>query len=422
MVVLVLLVVLLAVSIARGVHGGFDRSNIKEVGNPDAKAPEITAEGAEMYSLDLDEVVYSKNPDERIDPYSITKVLTCYLALENLDKDKVVEISANAAKVLEDGTSINLREGEEIRIEDLLYGAMMESGNDAATALGEAVAGNISEFSEMMTEQAKDWGCTNTSFANANGWQNEEHYTTAHDMCIIARKCFENKDLRKIARTKTHTIAETNKTPERKLENHTLSANKKVKYFDCGKTGGWSPKDCSIVVEFQKDHLRGAIVLLRDTEKARPNDLNKLIEFSSDVTPGFEIAEEGADVAETKVKGGAETKADLAMDKKIFVYPKKNKKSAIKVTLQTDKLKAPVKKGDAAGTYKVIVDGKEVDSGNLIANDDVKKGWILSNIYISNRATVIGGIILLIILASILLIKKISNSKIQSGGSGTRYR
>ena len=170
---------------------------ITAIGDPDAKAPSISADAAVIYSLDLDRVVYGDNEDKVLDPYSITKVLTCYLALENLDPEKVVTVSADATQEYVNGTSILLKEGEKIRVIDLIYGAMMESGNDAAYALGEAVAGSEKKFAALMNETVESWGCTNTHFVNANGWKNKDHYTTARELAIIARNCFAREDLLK---------------------------------------------------------------------------------------------------------------------------------------------------------------------------------------------------------------------------------
>ena len=400
--ILLFFIVLLSAFIPSG-NTGFDKDSIKAVGNPEATPPKLKAGAAEIYSLDMDKAVYSKNGDKRIDPYSITKILTCYLAIENLDMDKVVTASKNATKVLEDGSSILLEEGEEMKVIDLLYGAMMVSGNDAATALGEAVAGSEDKFAEMMTKQAEDWGCTDTHFVNANGWKNKEHYTTAHDMAIITARCFENEKLRDIAETWKYVIPATNKSDERYLVNYTIQNTAELGYVNYGKTGGWGSEDCSIAVEFSKDNLNAAIVLLRDTIDKRPSDLKKLIEFSQKVTPGFRATTEGRDTVGVKVKGGEETTTYLAPDKTIYVYPQDNKKGEVKVKVETDKLTAPVKKGVKAGAYTVLVNGAEFDSGDLITTENVRKGGALSKLYISNETAKRCGTTLLVLFLLILL-------------------
>lgn len=393
--------VILTVLFSGHAVSGFDRSSMKEVGNPDAKGPKLQAEGAELYCVNTEQPVFQKNADTKIDPYSITKILTCYLALENLKMDQMVTVSEYAATPLEDGTTIWLKEGEEISVKDLLYGAMLESGNDAATALAETVSGSEEEFAKLMNEQAAEWGCENTHFVNANGWKNEDHYTTAHDFAVITARCFENKTLRKIAMTEEYTASATNMTEARFFESHTLSG-KKIDYLVGGKTGGWTSKDMSLAARFRKGNLDGVAVVLRTPK--RKNDVNKLIEVSQELTPGYMVTEEGAEICEARVKGGKVTNTVLCASETIIAYPKDHKRSEIRVKLNRDKLKAPLKKGAEAGTYTVYADDKKVQTGKLLAGEDVEKGLFLSNLYVSDRMTIllISVIVLWFVLLSIL--------------------
>ena len=388
-----ILILILVAGIYRMVTSGeqpsdFDYSLMKETGDINAEKPVLMGEAAELYSLNLEEPLYQKNADKRIDPYSITKILTCYLAIEKLDPDKIVKVSEYAATPLEDGTSIFLKKGEKISVRDLLYGAMLESGNDAATALAEEVSGSEKEFAELMNQQAKEWGCENTHFVNANGWKDEDHYTTAHDMAIITAKSFENAELRKISLEKEYVIGATNKSGERHLENHTRRGTKKLKDLTCGKTGGWTSKDCSIAVGFSRNYIDGVVVVLRTTVKRRRDDARRLIEYSQIATPGFIVANAGDIVCETDVKGSAEPTADLYIDDTLYAYPKGHEKSGVEVKIQRDELEAPVPKDTKAGTYTLYADGKEIRSGELFTAEDVEKGWFLSRFGISNKTTV----------------------------------
>ena len=351
----------------------FDKSTMKPFGDPAAEPPEIAGEAAELYILNSGQPVYQKNADERIDPYSITKILTCYLALKNLDPEQVVKVSENAATPLENGTTIYLQAGEKISVKDLLYGAMLPSGNDAATALGEAVAGSEKEFAKLMNEQAAEWGCENTHFVNANGWKHKKQYTTAHDMAIIAAKSFENEQLREISVTKEYTIGATNKTGERYLKNHTIAGTKKINNLIFGKTGGWTGKDTTIVTGFREGELEGVAVVLRTPVKSRRDDAKKLIQFGPLVTPGFTVAEPGEKVCESAVKGGLGM-ADLTVDATLLAYPKDGSSEGVELRIERDELEAPVAAGQKAGTYTLLVDGREIRSGDLLVLEDVEKG------------------------------------------------
>lgn len=365
----------------------FDYSLMTETGDTNAEPPELVGEAAELYSLNLEEPLYQKNAYERIDPYSITKILTGYLAMKYLDLDQIVEVSEYAATPLPDGTTIFLNAGEKISVKDLLYGAMLESGNDAATALAEAVSGSEEAFADLMNRQVMEWGCKDTHFVNANGWKDENHYTTAHDMAIITAKSFENKKFRKISLKRRYVIEATNMSGPRYLMNHTRRGTKTLKDLTCGKTGGWTSKDCSIALGFSRNDIEGVAVVLRTTVGRRRDDARRLIEYSQIATPGYIVANKGDVVCETEVKGAAEPIVDLCIDDTIIAYPKSHDKSGIEVSIQRDELEAPVAKGTKAGTYTLYVNGKEKKSGELFTAEDVEKGWFLSDYGVSNETT-----------------------------------
>lgn len=391
----------------------FDRDLIQPYGNPEAAAPEIKAEGAAIYSLDLDRVVYEKNGDKKIDPYSITKILTCYLALENLNPDDAVTIKkSNSELNYVDGSHINLIKGEKLTVNDLLYGTMLGSANDAAYALALEVSGSEKNFAELMNRQAEEWGCRNTHFVNPNGWKNKNHYTTARDMAIITARCFENEKLKALSMEAEYTIPPTAENNyDRTIINVFRKGTAGVENISCGKTGSWEDDDCSIVLEYSEDHLNAAMVLLRDTLKKRSSDIKTLMKFSHDVTPGFTVANEGDEVCETRVKGGAETVVPLAMDKTIHVYPKEGRKKDIKVKTDIDNLEAPLKKGIKAGTYTVTVDGEEIETGDVLTAKSVKKGWRPSKIYISNNSTIAAAAVMLFAMLLLYLLQKNGKNK-----------
>ncbi len=394
---------------------------ITPIGNESAKAPSIKSKSAVLYSLQLDRPVYEKDADARREPYSITKILTCYLALEKLDPDKIVTVSENATQTYENGTSIFLKPGEKISVKDLVYGAMLESGNDAAYALGEAVSGSEKDFAELMTDTAEKWGCTGTKFANANGWKHREHYTTAHDMALIAKNCFENETLLKISRTKKYKAAATNKTGSRDMINYMLLTAKaynaqvksgevrgpelKIKSMDGGKTGTWSEDDCSIVVDFSEKGLKGIIVLIGDTKKSRIRDAAKLMKFSHKVTPGYRVSQKGEAVIDVWVRHGAKTRTTLAVSGTTRAYPKSGDAGDIRIETEYDRIEAPVRKGDKLGSYYVYVDNELIAKKSLIATESIVTGWFPSYIYISNHASaIIAGVLASLILIIILIV------------------
>lgn len=386
----------LPVTLGRGMS--FDRSLIRPCGELGSKAPGIRAQAAIMYSTDLDMPVYEKNADQRMEPYSITKILTCYLALENLDPDTEVTASANACRELVDGMELELVPGEVSRAIDLIYAAMMMSANDATIALGEAVSGSEKEFVELMNKTAQKWGCENTNFVNTNGWQHKNHYTTARDMAIITKHCFENEKLREIALTKKYTMPATNKGAELKMENALLKATKNLDGITYGKTGSWSESQCTITLGFEESGLNAIIVLLGDTSKGRQLDPRTLIKAAHDLTPGFIVTDSDKNVCNTWVKHGVKPKVSLDVKGLRYAYPKNQRAGGIKIKTEMDILEAPVKTGEKVGKFYIYANKEEVGEGYLYAGEDIEKGWLPSYLYISNSKTIVAGVLIVLVL------------------------
>jgi len=170
--------------------------------------------------------------------------MTATLALERLKLTDTITFSHDAVFTIEPGSSSGyLDEGEQITVEQALYGLMLISGNDLANGLSEAVAGSMSEFSVLMTEKAKELGCKNTNFVNAHGLHDENHYTCAYDMAIIARNIYNESEMfRKLCSTVKYTVPPTNKQSETRYwrnSNRMIVDWEEYYYPDCvgGKTG-----------------------------------------------------------------------------------------------------------------------------------------------------------------------------------------
>ena len=405
--ILVLTIVFSYLPVALGSGMTYDRSLLRPYGEVGSKSPKIKAKAAIMYSTDLDIPVYEKNADQKMEPYSITKILTAYLALENLDPDMIVTASKNACRELEDGMELELEPGEESRAMDLIYATMMMSANDGAIALGEAVSGSEKEFIKLMNETIKKWGCENTNFVNTNGWQHKNHYTTARDMAIITKHCFENEKLREIALTKKYTMPATNKSGKLKMENALLKATNNLEGLTFGKTGSWSESQCTITLGFKESGLSAIIVLLGDTAKGRAEDPTKLIKVAHDLTPGFIVTDSDKNVCNTWVKHGVKSKVSLDVKGLRYAYPKSQKASGVKVKTEMDILEAPVRKGEKVGKLYIYANKEQVGEGYLYAGEDVEPGWMPSYLYITNRTTAIVGTIMVLIMLLGVILQKI---------------
>lgn len=185
-------------NIPAGVTLGTD---IREISAQQALAGTIDAKGR----LDA---IYEKNCDEKTYPASTTKIMTAMLVIETLERLNSPieqEVTVPDCAVGAEGSSIYLKKGETISIEDLLYGMMLRSGNDAAVALAAIIGGDVDHFVGMMNARAAELGCTNTHFMNPNGLFDENHYTTARDMARITAAAMQNETFRKIAGTSEYT-------------------------------------------------------------------------------------------------------------------------------------------------------------------------------------------------------------------------
>ena len=164
------------------------------------EGPEIGAESAILMEMNTHTILYAKNIDAKMYPASTTKILTCLLAAQNCDLNDMVTFSHSAVyNVPSDGSNMGMDEGESITLEQAMYGVLVGSANEAASAVGEHVAASLGKevtseaFAKIMNEKAKELGCKNTHFMNANGLYDENHYTSAYDLALIGCEFFQNE-------------------------------------------------------------------------------------------------------------------------------------------------------------------------------------------------------------------------------------
>lgn len=161
--------------------------------------PQIQARAAVLIDTRTQEVIYAKNPHLRLPPASTTKVLTALLAMEHLQMNRKVRVSPGAANT--PPSRIGLRAGERLMAQDLLYGLLLKSGNDAGEVVAEAVSGSVSRFAKLMNQRARKMGARNTHFRNPHGLPAEGHYSSAYDLAVIFRKAMRNPLFAEIVRT-----------------------------------------------------------------------------------------------------------------------------------------------------------------------------------------------------------------------------
>ena len=234
--------------------------------------PSVCAKGAIVMDAKSGTVLYSKNPNKKFYPASITKIMTTLVALENSTLSDTVTFSKRAINSIDyDSSNLGMKPGEKITMKDALYGAMLKSANEYCNAIGETIAGSIENYVAMMNKKAVELGCKNTHFVTTNGLHNEKHYVSAYDMGLITRAALKNSTFRKIISTKKYTIKPTNKCKTSKPFNnhHQLlvgGAYSNV-YDGCigGKTGFTNAASHTLVTVVNKGNLELICVVLKES-------------------------------------------------------------------------------------------------------------------------------------------------------------
>lgn len=229
--------------------------------------PGIESQCAVMIDLSNGGILYSKNADMVMYPASITKILTCLLAVENLDPAMSFVMTESAAFGIESGSSSIYADTDEVfTVEQAIMALMLESANEMALMLGELVSGSEKKFVEMMNERVVKFGCTHTHFNNPNGLPDENHYTTASDMAKIAFECWKDPRFRHYVTTSYYDIPPTNKQSEtRYMSNHHKMMEGKDYAYDGvlgGKTGYTEAAGNTLVTYAQRGDLSLAVVIL----------------------------------------------------------------------------------------------------------------------------------------------------------------
>lgn len=248
------------------------------------KGPINGTESAIVMDVDTGAILYSKNVNEPLYPASTTKLMTALLVVENCQMDEVVTFSDSAIDNTEWGSSrIGIKKGEQLTVEQCLYGLLLGSANEVAYALAEHVGGDLGSFVEMMNERASELGCTHTHFVNASGLPDSEHYVSAYDLALIAREFFSNETLCMISGCSRYVIPTTNKTDEeRPLENHhKMIGQKKYAYEGIigGKTGFTTDARQTLVTAAQRDGMKLVCVVMKDESPYQFTDTAELLDY-----------------------------------------------------------------------------------------------------------------------------------------------
>ena len=326
---------------------------------------ELSASRAVLFEPVSGRVLFEKNKDEKCGMASTTKIITAITALEHGNLNDVVTVSKKAADV--EGSSIWLGQSEKQTLENLLYGLMLSSGNDAAIAIAEHISGSTDKFALLMNETAKRAGADNSSFKNPNGLDEEGHFTTAHDLAKITAYAMKNEKFREIVSAKTKTIPWEGHPWNRTLKNH----NKLLNMYDGAdgvKTGFTKKCGRCLVSSAQREGIRLIAVTLN-----APNDWNdhiKMLDYGFSVLESKCIFRSGDMVQRAYVKNGEKNSVDAVVKHGVDLPILLNDTIETKVKLKSE-IVAPLQKGEVLGYAEIMLNESKISEVELIAADDV---------------------------------------------------
>ena len=350
--------------------------------------PEITSETGVLMDADSGTLLYSKGGDEIRYPASITKIMTLLLAVENCSlKEDVVFTETGTRDISWDSGNIGMQVGEVMSMRACLYALVIRSANEVAAQIAEHVGGTEQHFVDMMNERAAQIGCTNTHFVNASGLPDPDHYSTAHDMALIAQAAYQNETFRIIIGTKMYTIPPTNKHAEETvLRNHHdmlctyHNANRKYLYPYCvgGKTGYTATANSTLVTYAEKDGMTLICVVMNTQSPNQFIDTVNLFDYAFD---NFQVL----NVAENDTNYSAETTVDNGNLNNIEPFVELDKDAVIVLpkTAEFSDTSSSVEYNDSdpeiAGSITYTYAGRNVGKADIKTTGVVVEGYAFDN-------------------------------------------
>ena len=368
-----------------------EKKEIEAAANSETK-PTINSRRYAIYDRLSGRCIYGKDENKQTAMASTTKIMTAMIIIENCKLTDSVTVSAKAAGT--GGSRLGLKKDDIITVNDLLYGLMLRSGNDAAVALAIHTAGSIEKFADLMNAKAIKLGLKNTHFVTPHGLDNEEHYTTAYELAKLTDYALKNETFAKIVKTQSTTIT-INNSPKQINNTNELLGNVNGVYGV--KTGFTNNAGRCLVTSVKRDDMDLIIVVLgADTRKDRAKDSMKLIEYAYkryQVVNLKEIIEKEFNlwkqINENRIyidKGEGNIELEISEIKLSKIVTDVTPKIEINTTTY---LEAPVEKGQRIGTLTVKIENKILEEIEIKSSKTVKKRGILE--YFSIIAKIYSG-------------------------------
>lgn len=340
------------------------------------------SQSAILIEASTGKIIYEKEKDEKRSPASMTKIMTFLLTVEALENGQIkltdkVLISKNASGM--GGTQIFIEEGTYVTVEDLIKGLGIASANDAAVALAEYIGGTEDNFISMMNKRAKELGCKNTNFKNPHGLDEEEHYSSAYDMSLMAKELVKHDYALQISSTYEEYINVSG-------ENHWLvNTNKLVKFYkgiDGLKTGYTDKAKYCLTATMNKNNMRLiSVVMGANTKDNRTADTISMMEYGNNMYTSKTLYKKEDITGKINIKNSVNRKAKYTLEEDINIITEKTRKEIDYTSeILLDDVKAPLKKGDKVGTLKLNVDNNTLEY-NLVVTEDIEKASFMQTYF-----------------------------------------
>ncbi len=341
--------------------------------------PKLAAKSYVLMDFNSGRFIVENKPDERMDPASLTKIMTAYVIFSelknnNIQSDDQVYISEKAWRT--EGSRMFVEVDKTVPLAELLKGLVIQSGNDASVALAEHVAGSEEAFASLMNKHAKRLGMNNTHFVNATGLPDKEHFTTAHDLALLAQALIRDfPEQYKL-----------NSEKEYRYNGITQYNRNKLLWRDASvdgvKTGHTKAAGYCLVASAKRDGMRLISVVMNTTsEKARATESQKLLKYGFRFFSTHQLYEANKPLTKLPVWKGESDELPLGLTKPLYVTIPRGEYDNLKATMKVDEtVVAPVAPGRELGTVNVVLDGKQIAQQPLISLKAVAEGGLFTRI------------------------------------------
>ena len=360
------------------------------------KAEDLTpnAESGILIEYSTGKILYSKKIDEKLAPASMTKIMTLLLIMEAVEEGKInlddnISISTNASSM--GGSQVFLDPNTEMKAEELIKSIAIASANDSAVAMAEAISGTTANFVSRMNSRAKELGCKNTNFKNVHGLDEEGHYSTAYDMSLIARELLKHEQILNYTSIYEAYLNKPNGT-----STWMVNTNKLIKYYtglDGLKTGFTKTAGYCLTSTAKRNDMRLISVVMKEpSSQVRNSETISLLNYGFSNYKIKTILKKDQKLGTIEVQNGKKELADITILEDATNLESINDNKEYSFNIVTDKVKAPLKKGDKVGTLELTEQGTVIKRLNITVKENIPKANIWDLYKRNFKSIIIGSI------------------------------